>query len=251
MRLELLWNLRLLCERLATASLRQRRLRKLLNTPARNLSLGHIESLELLEMAAVKGINVIYDIGANVGTWTLLAKTVIPGAVVEAFEPLPAHQDGFAKTCGGMSGITLHPVALGPKNATMPLRVTSFSDASSILPIAKASHDHFGLTEVCQVPIPVRRLDDYCLTENFRFADLIKVDVQGFELEVLSGGISVLAHTKALIVEVSFVKLYENQCTFPELCSFLEEQDFRIHAFGASTPVGTPLVQADVLFLKC
>lgn len=250
MRLELLWNLRLLCERLAVASLQERRLRKLRNTPAHELSLGHIESLELLEMARASGINVIYDIGANVGTWALLAKAIFPDAIVEAFEPLPVHQVSFAKRFDVASGVTLHPIGLGPENATMPLRVTSLSDASSILRIASASYDHFGLTEVDQVPIPVRRLDDYCAEKNLIMADLIKLDVQGFELEVLTGGISVLAHAKALIVEVSFVELYENQCTFPELCSFLEQHDFRVRALGASTPIAAPLVQADVLFMR-
>src|ERR1035441_7294981 len=95
MRPELLYNLRLVCERLATESVRRRRLARLRNTPARNLSLGHIDSLELLEIIQPAGISVIYDIGANVGTWTLLAKSIITGARVEAFEPLESHHIGF------------------------------------------------------------------------------------------------------------------------------------------------------------
>ncbi len=250
MRLELLWDWRLLCERLAVASIRQRRLHKLRNTPARNLKLGHIDSLELLEMARPAGVNVIYDVGANVGTWTLLARAIIPEATIEAFEPYPLHRKGFAENCLDLSGITLHPIALGPENTSMPLRVTSFSDASSLLPLATASHEHFGLTEVERIPVPVRRLDDYRVEKGLADPDLIKIDVQGFELAVLSGAISVLTHTKALIVEVSFLELYEQQCTFPEICSFLDRHNFKIHAFGISTPLGKPLVQTDVLFMK-
>src|SRR5215472_16265103 len=88
----LLYNPRLLCERLAVASIRRRRMARLKRTPAGRLRLGHIDSLELLEMATAHiDIQVIYDIGANIGTWTLLAKAIIGGACVHAFEPLPAH----------------------------------------------------------------------------------------------------------------------------------------------------------------
>ena len=91
MRLELLYNARLLCERLAIESVRRRRLAALKGTQAAGLALGHIDTLELVELAGQAGISVIYDIGANVGTWSLLAKSLIPGARIHAFEPLPKH----------------------------------------------------------------------------------------------------------------------------------------------------------------
>lgn len=92
MRTALLYNPRQLCERLATASLRKRRLAALRNTPAAGLALGHIDTLELVQLARDAGVSVAYDIGANVGTWSLLAKALMPGAVVHAFEPLPEHR---------------------------------------------------------------------------------------------------------------------------------------------------------------
>lgn len=250
MRLELLWNPRLLCERLAIASQRWRRMGKLKNTPASGLALGHIDSLELLEILRDSQVASIYDIGANVGTWTLLAKAIIPGATIDAFEPLGAHLDGFQRNCAALQGVRLHPIALGPENTTMPLRVTSFSDASSMLPIAQGSVDLFGLTEVDSVPVPVRRLDDYLAEQGLPLPDLIKLDVQGFELAALSGGSAALTHAKALIVEVSFVELYKGQCMFAQVCSFLDAYGFGLHAFGATTALGKPIAQADVLFLR-
>ena len=250
MRLELLWNWRLLCERLAVASIRQRRLRKLRNTTARNLKLEHIDSLELLEMARAAGVNVIYDVGANIGTWTLLARAIIPGATIEAFEPLPAHHSKFMQNCDQLSGISLHRVALGSKNATLPLRVTDFSDASSFLPVTKEGQERFGLKEVAQVSVTSWRLENYCTEKKLPLPDLIKLDVQGFELEVLSGAIPILASVKALIVELSFVQLYQDQCMFLDVCNAMEKYGFRLHALGSITPVGEPLVQADALFMK-
>src|ERR1700722_2955050 len=101
MRLELLYNPRLLCERLAIESVRRRRLAALKDTQAAGLALGHIDTLELVELAGQAGINVIYDIGANVGTWSLLAKALIPAARIHAFEPLAKHQAQFLHTLKG------------------------------------------------------------------------------------------------------------------------------------------------------
>ena len=250
MRLELLYNPRLLCERMATALLQRRRLAKLRGTLAQNLSLGHIDSLELLEIARPLGIQTIYDIGANVGTWTLLAKAIIPEAAVEAFEPLAKHHIGFQENLQGISEVTLHRLALGAENTTADLRVTDFSDASSLLPLADASHSHFGLKEVEVVPATVRRLDDYRIETGLSVPDLIKLDVQGYELEVLKGSQECLRSVKAVITEVSFINYYKGQCLFHDLVGFLSEFDLFVAAFGINTPTAAIVNQTDVIFLR-
>src|ERR1700686_1690941 len=113
MRLELLYNPRLLCERLAIESVRRRRLATLEGTQAAKLSLGHIDTLELVQLASAAGIRVIYDIGANVGTWSLLAKALVPEVRIEAFEALPKHQTEFLRNFTGCADVTLHSIALG------------------------------------------------------------------------------------------------------------------------------------------
>jgi FkbM family methyltransferase len=249
-RAELLYNPRLLCERLAVESIRRRRIARLHGTPAQNLSSGHIDSLELLELAQrYRDISCIYDVGANVGTWTLLAKAVIPGAQVCAFEPLPRHADAFLANVAAVDGVTLHRIGLGRENKETVLRVTDFSDASSVLPLAPASRSHFGLSEVEEVPIELCRLDDYRLAQGLPFPDLIKLDVQGYELDVLSGGLACVKFAKAIIAEVSFLEFYQNQCLFADVMQFMTENGFCLHALGVNTPLGNPLLQTDALFI--
>ena len=250
MRFELLYNPRLLCERVAAASRQRRRIAKLKNTPAKHLSIGHIDSLELLELANPLGIQTIYDIGANIGTWTLLAKSLIPDASVEAFEPLPKHIIGFQNNLREVLGVTLHRIGLGSENAIANLRVTDFSDASSILPLATAGRSEFGVNEVEVVSITVRRLDDYRLKAGLLPPDLIKLDVQGYELEVLKGAPECLHFVKAVITEVSFAKFYQDQCLFHSLVEFLATFGLFVAAFGNETRCGSIIMQTDVLFLK-
>jgi FkbM family methyltransferase len=217
---------------------------------AQGLTVGHIESLELLETARALGIRTIYDIGANIGTWTLLAKAVIPEATVEAFEPMAKHCSAFDKNLNGVAGVRLHPLALGPKDGLAALRVTDFSDASSFLPLAPAGGTEFGIQEIEQVRVEVRGLDDYRAETELLFPDLIKLDVQGYELEVLKGAKESLRETKALVVEVSFTEYNEGQCLFHDIVGFLAPFGLFVAVLGDHTPTGRMLTQTDVLFLR-
>jgi len=249
-RAALLYNPRLLCERLAVASTRRRRLQRLRNTAASGLSLGHIESLELLDLANAIGMDVVYDVGANVGTWTLLALATNPHVRVEAFEPLPQHHAGFARNVNGAPAVTLHPIALGSANGTAAMHVTDYSDASSLLPLADASRVDFQLEEISQVDVSVRRLDDYRAERGLPPPDLIKLDVQGYELEVLKGAPECLRTAKVVLSEVSFLEYYHGQCLFHDLVAYLAGFDLLVSAFGVNTPTGAAANQTDVLFVR-
>jgi FkbM family methyltransferase len=249
MRRELLYNPRLLCERLALESINRRRQGRLHNTVAKELQLQDISSLELLELVTPENINVIYDVGAHIGTWSLLAKAIFPSAQVHAFEPLAEHQDGFRKQFVGSKDVTLHPVALGSENTATLFHVNDASSSSSVLPLADACRMHFGLREVERVPIRLHCLDDYRTAHQISLPDLIKLDVQGYELEALKGGSQCLRSAKAVLMEVSFVELYYGQPLFADVVRFMADHGFRLHALSIATPVGKSLLQTDVLFL--
>ncbi len=250
MRFELLYNPALFCERLAYKIWERRRLKRLRHTVAQTLSTGHIESLELLEAARPLGINVIYDVGANVGTWAMLAKAVIPDVSVEAFEPLQNLHPEFKRNVSTLAGIRLHPVALGSKSGEAALHVMSLADASSLLPLADASRSQFGVEEIEQVPIQVRRMDEYRIERNLPLPDLIKLDVQGYELEVLKGATECLRAAKAVVVEVSFIEYYHKQCLFHSVVEFLAGFGLYLSVLGVNTPRGSALQHCDVLFLR-
>src|SRR5262249_27942917 len=95
-RAQLLYDPILLLERLAKWPTEKRRQNRPRATTAQTLQPGQIDSFELLEFLQPLDPRVIYDVGANVGTWTLLAKGLYPQAEVHAFEPLATH---VAKFC--------------------------------------------------------------------------------------------------------------------------------------------------------
>ena len=113
-----------------------------------------------------------------------------------------------------------------------------------------ATQSKFGVREVEQINVEVRRLDDYRLEHQLPFPDLLKLDVQGYELQVLNGGAECLQRVKAVIAEVSFVEFYERQCFFHEVVGKLSQFGLFVRAFGVNTPLGAVIEQTDVLFLR-
>ncbi len=250
MRKELFYNPLLLLERIGHWATESSRFKRLRHTPAEGLNCYHIDSLELLDLVKPLKPRVIFDVGANVGTWTLLAKTIFPDARVEAYEPLAVHYEDFRKATKKLEGISLHSCALGSSVGKSTIKVTSFSDASSILPLTEAGKSQWNLDCVHEIAIEIATIDHLVATGEAPQPDLIKLDVQGFELEVLKGAERCLPNVAAIIAEVSFSEFYENQCLFHDVVTYLGENGLALHALGHSTPTGKPLVQADALFTR-
>ncbi|TAF74501.1 MAG: FkbM family methyltransferase [Bacteroidetes bacterium] len=223
---------------------------ELKNTIAAKLSIAEIDSLELLQICKAESIDVkcIYDIGANIGTWAMLAKAVFPSASFECFEPLNLHFSDFEKNTKLLQYIHLHKVALGNTNAFLNLNITSQSDSSSILQLTKLQTDVFGINKIKESRVEVVILDDYILKHNIAYPDLMKLDVQGFELETLKGAKKCMAYCKFIILEVSFVEFYVGQPLFEEVINFMFENNFKVVSFGFNTATGIKISQTDILF---
>lgn len=227
------------------------RLDKLKNTPAKILKSGHIDSLELLELIKAEiEINVIIDIGANKGTWTLLAKSIFPQSIIYAFEPLDFCKEEFNELTKTLNQITLYPYAIGSENTRSLINLSSFIDASSILSSTQLLTDEFNIKEIKKLGIEIIKLDDFLKKENLLQPDLIKLDIQGYELEALNGCIHILQNTKYVIMEVSFVEYYKDQPLFEEIILFMNVHYFKVKAFGQNLVTGNNLHQVDILFIK-
>lgn len=248
MRKELFYNPLLLLERIGQWAAEKRRLDRLSGTPGKLLNRYHIDSLELLELLRDNPPKVIYDIGANRGSWTLLAKSIFPDSEIHAFEALESLEKEFRKNTASLQDVRWHGVALGSKRKKSVMTVNSSIDTSSLLPLTKEGKKEWNVSETGKTSVQIWPLDIWRQAAQLPWPNLIKLDVQGYELECLKGAIECLSQKLVILCEISFKQFYQNQPRFSELVSFLGNLGFEIAGLGKGTVLGAELSQADAWF---
>jgi FkbM family methyltransferase len=124
------------------------------------------------------------------------------------------------------------PIALSGSVGERTLHVTTDPQCSSLYaPNASLLKRFNNLQQVAlefTVEVETMTLDAFFQEENLRAVDFLQVDVQGAELEVLSGATQILSNVLAIDIEVEFAPLYLNQPLFADVDSFLRQKDFSI-----------------------
>lgn len=191
----------------------------------------------------------IVDIGANKGQFALAAR-VFSGANVISFEPLSKPAAKFRKIFENDSKVILHNVAIGPVREVVVMNIAARADSSSILSITDLQSKIYpGTSKVGEVCVNVGPLDDYVTADMDLSHALLKIDVQGYEFEVLKGCESLLERFKFIYCECSFVELYSGQRLANEIIGFLQSRGFKLTGiFNAFNDPSERLIQADFLF---
>jgi FkbM family methyltransferase len=191
------------------------------------------------------------DVGANRGQFTMMARIIDPRLPVRAYEPLPSAAAVYRSIHGTRPDIELYELALGDHSGLAELHVSGQADSSSLLPIGELQARLFPNTaEVGTIRVRVAPLDSF--VDHWKDAEraLLKLDVQGFELNVLRGATQALQHCAFVYVECSEIALYPGQALRLDIEAFLREQGFSLQRrFNPSFAEGR-LVQADYLFRR-
>lgn len=231
---------------------RAAKLLRLLSRPGyrRGLAAGVAAAVE--HEAAIRALPVgtLIDVGANVGQFSLLVRTLHPAARIVAFEPLAEPADRYERLFAGDPAIELCRHALGSAEGNATIHLSRRLDSSSLLPISPVQERTFaGTDEVGVRTVPVHRLDAVLRPAALTGPVLLKLDVQGFELEVIRGFAGGLAAVDHVYAEVSFLPLYEGQPLAPVIIADLHERGFDLAGvYNLSTDRGGRSVQADMLF---
>jgi FkbM family methyltransferase len=186
----------------------------------------------------------ICDVGASDGRWSRRCLEVFQRARYFCVEPLDEHQVQLARLSAEHPNVSYWQGCLGPQAGTVILNVDG--DGSSILP------GHFGNLYGIQREVPVETLDNLVLKGTCPQPELIKLDVQGYELEILKGAPSALTETQAIIAEISFFPFQSGMPVFHEVVRQLAEHGFVVHDILSLSlrPLDRAAGQIDVLFLS-
>jgi FkbM family methyltransferase len=201
------------------------------------------------------GVDWILDVGANKGEVASAALKSYPGCRVICFEPVDSTfkilKDNLALF--GDRAI-LFKSALGDETGTAEINLTSFHGANSIMP-QSGFHKFFNphVSEIGTEKISIVRLDEVASEFPTKYIDIMKIDVEGFELNVLKGGTRFISSSvDTIIIEVSLMRdiNWDQQSIF-EIFNILKGMGFcliNIIDLHHSNNSDMMLVQMDCIF---
>ena len=158
---------------------------------------------------ALNGETVLYDIGSNDGEISLPLAAEREGVRVVAFEPQPdararliaaALERNLSTALWGAADVSVIPVALGERDATVELVRYSDDTFSSLYPRDDEELRRYDLREVGTATVRMRPLDDLRASSIVPPPSVVKIDVEGAELSVLRGGGETLRRTHPPVV---------------------------------------------------
>lgn len=197
--------------------------------------------------------NTVVDIGANKGQFTLFALDAYPTAKIIAFDPLRRAAEKFLTvTRQEKNRVVFHRYAIGPITDKAKFFVSKREDSSSLLPISGIQEEIFPGTGLDHTEVvDVTTLDQVLSARDIQPPALLKLDVQGYELETLKGCKTLLQCFSHIYAECSFVQLYSSQATVDEIIEFLSKAGFRFCGiYNMTYCKNGQTVQADFLFRK-
>jgi FkbM family methyltransferase len=216
--------------------------------PALLLGVGpSAEHISVLKSLTPDGI---LDVGANRGQFALASRISLPSTPIVSFEPIPFEAATFRRIHSEDPTITLVEVALGDVDGSTTLHLSNRADSSSLLPIGKRQTELFQTHETGTIAVRTRRLDDLADSVVTGTRLLLKLDIQGFELQALRGAVTTLRRCAYVYVECSEVVLYEGQALRWEISAFLEAHGFVFESRHNCHFHSGSLIQADYLFIR-
>jgi hypothetical protein len=144
---------------------------------------------------------IVFDIGAAGGTWTAAVRPIFPKATFVTAEP---RDTGFEPTVRA---------AVGAKEGSATL--TDWDTGSTLLATPAGTEPRY------QVPVTTLNV----MAARFGMPDLVKLDVEGFELEALQGADRLLGRTELFVIEVAFYR-FSGRPMIHEVLPFMAERGY-------------------------
>ncbi len=203
-----------------------------------------------LEDVKARGLapQLILDVGANYGKWTRMAKMVFADASFLLIEPQAEMREALDELCASYDEMDWVEVGAGSKTGKLALTIWEDLAGSSFLPKVEEQL----LQEGQQREVDILTIDSLLAERSLGIPELVKLDIQGFELEALRGATSLFGVTELIILEVNLFSFMENQPTVREVIVFMGERGYEMYDIPGflRRPHDGALGQLDIAFVK-
>lgn len=183
------------------------------------------EAFDKYVVSKISNGSVVWDVGANVGFFTeKFSLAAGRSGIVIAFDPSPGCIDVLRNKFSGNESIIVEPVGLSDASDTVDFSISNSTDPTGGIGV-RSQHDDI-------VKVEITTGDKYVEIYKSRKPDYIKIDVEGYELDVINGMRRLLADkkVKGVFIEVHFLELAKRNLTKApkEIVNTMENYGFTI-----------------------
>jgi len=201
-------------------------------------------------------IDLILDVGANVGQYANYLREIGYAGKIISFEPLSsAHEQLIAVSRKDPLWEIAPRAAIGDRDGEITINISKNSVSSSVLPMLALHKSSASESEYCaSETVKVFKLDTIApayINKNSQ-STYLKIDVQGLEKQVLEGASQILRFIKGIQLELSLVPLYEGETLFRDMLDNLDKLGYELYAVipGFTDMKNGRLLQLDGIFFR-
>lgn len=172
---------------------------------------------------------IIMDVGANVGDATVRLASVFPHYNIHAFEPVTSTRESLLTSVRSFPNVAVHDKALGSKKGTCTMTAEPNSEINRIVSFSHSKKDNLQQVEVTTV-------DDFLSKIGHPKVGLMKLDTEGFDVEVLRGSANAIAKglIDLMVIECTFNPRGAPHVDALELIPIMRRYDYEVVAVYSS-----------------
>lgn len=182
--------------------------------------LGVDVEVDLQRLAAYDPIKCVFDVGANFGQTALRFVDAFPSATIFSFEPVPQSFKKLSDAVQAQHRVRPINTAMGDKTGSIAINLAAIPGSNSIL-LSKSGAG--------SIDVAVDTVDSFAAANAIENIDLLKIDVEGYELQVLKGAERMLSEGKVRYIYAECVlspDTVEPHTSFFDLHSVFERYGF-------------------------
>jgi FkbM family methyltransferase len=190
-----------------------------------NLPVGADLFVDLNRKIHYPSLNVLFDVGANVGQTRKYFRFHLPAASIYSFEPVQSTYLQLKKSSAKDRNCVLENMALGDEAGEKTIRL--FDGDLTVLNSLRDDVMN-NAANAKEETIKIDTVDGYCSKHNIPKIDLLKIDTEGFEINVLKGAEKMLrnGHISFVYCETGFQQTNQRNTYFPTLTEYLAQRDY-------------------------
>lgn len=179
-------------------------------------------------------IRMIFDVGANVGQSSLEFRRRFPSAEILSFEPVPSTFEQLRKNLGSAANIRAFPIAFGADQGQAHVVIQKKSVNNSLRQTVAEPVPSGAAFETVEIDT----LDAFCARERIAQIDFLKIDTEGWDLEVLRGGNVLLSEHRVMCLqaEVGMNPFNHKHVPLHEIQEHLESRGYVLFGLYDQTP---------------